>query len=386
MPSSADVIVVGLGAAGAATLFQLSKRGVRVLGIDRHAPPHDLGSSHGQSRITRQAIGEGAEYAPLALRAHQLWREIEAETGHQLMQTTGCLVIGPLDISEAPLGKPQFVRRTIEVAERFAIPHQVLDADEIRRRFPQFAPRQSEVACYEPGGGLVFPERCIAAQLSLAARYRSAVHTGERVTAIAQTDDGIEVTTDQAIHRAGQVVVCAGPWTPGLLGGRYAADLGLYRQTMHWFAPQAAVEFAPERMPVFIWLHGGEGGWFYGFPALDGDSAVKVACEQFSASLPVPESMPREVSDGEAVAMHALHVAGRLPRLSARPLRSASCIYTMAPDQRFIVARDRERTRVTVVSACSGHGFKHSAAIGEGVAQWLTGSAPPAMLAPFANF
>ncbi|HEY5106981.1 MAG TPA: N-methyl-L-tryptophan oxidase [Caulobacteraceae bacterium] len=385
MSSSADVIVVGLGAAGAATLFQLSKRGVRVLGIDRHTPPHDLGSSHGQSRITRQAIGEGADYAPLALRAHQLWREMEAQTGENLMLTTGCLVIGPLDIGEAPLGKPKFVRRTIEVAERFAIPHEVLDAGEIRRRFPQFSPRESEVACFEPGGGLVHPERCIAAQLALAARYGAAIRMGERVTSISQVGDVMEVTTEGATHRAAQVIVCAGPWTPGLLGGRYAADLGLYRQTMHWFEPRRAVEFAPERMPVFIWMHGGEGGWFYGFPAVDGEAGVKVASEQFSASLTAPEAAQRKVDAAEAAAMHALHVAGRLRGLSAKRLRSASCIYTMAPDQRFIVARDPDRDRMTVVSACSGHGFKHSPAIGEAVAQWLTGSGPPAMLAPFAG-
>lgn len=136
--ASAEVIVVGLGAVGSATLYHLARRGVTVLGIDRFSPPHDLGSSHGHSRITRQAIGEGDAFAPLALRAHSLWREIEAETGEVLMRTTGCLVIGALDIGQSHRGKHHFVRSTLEVARRFGIPHEVLTAADIRRRFPQF--------------------------------------------------------------------------------------------------------------------------------------------------------------------------------------------------------------------------------------------------------
>ena len=157
-----DVVVVGLGAMGAATLYQLAKRGVRVAGIDRFAPPHDLGSSHGDTRITRQAVGEGAAYVPLAIRSQQIWRELEAELDVQLFEQCGVLVMTASTNPQRPAGARDFTDNSIELARRYGIEHQELDAAEIRRRFPQFAPLDDSARGYfEPGGGFVRPERCI---------------------------------------------------------------------------------------------------------------------------------------------------------------------------------------------------------------------------------
>ncbi|MEO8927109.1 MAG: N-methyl-L-tryptophan oxidase [Caulobacteraceae bacterium] len=380
-----DVIVIGLGAAGAATLYQLSRRGAAVLGIDRHHPPHDLGSSHGESRVTRQALGEGDDYVPLALRSHELWRQIEAESGEALMLTTGGLFIGALDLGGHHRGKEDFLRRTVEIAARHRIAHEVLTADEARRRFPPFNVREGEVAYFEPGAGLLFPERCVAAQLALARRRGAKVRAGERVTAILPIAGGVRVVTDQDAYEAGQAVVAAGAWTPGLLGGAYGRSLGIYRQLMHWFEPDDAAAFAPDRFPVFMWMHGtGAQDWFYGFPVVPGSRGVKVSVEQFAAAAPTPEAIDRAVSAGDAEAMHSRHVAGRLVGLSNTWLRSAACLYTMAPDSRFLIGSDPVRERTIVISACSGHGFKHSPAIGEAVARLALDGAPPSSLAPFA--
>ena len=376
-----DLIVVGLGAAGAATLYQAAKRGARVLGIDRFAPPHDQGSSHGETRITRQGVGEGLEYVPLALRGHQLWREIEAQTGETLFNQTGVLMISAPGLGGAHHGKHDFLEQTVAAARTFDVAHETLSAAEARARWPQFRIADHEQAYFEPGAGILYPERCVAAQLALARRLGAEIRAAEPATAIDETPAGVRVTTAVGVYDAAQAVVSAGAWTAGLLGGAWASRLTLWRQALHWFeAPEA---FTAGRFPVFIWMHGaGEGDWFYGFPPEP--LGVKLATEQFAASTPGPEALNRNATREEALALHARHVEGRIEGLPARWRGSAACVYTLAPGSRFIIDRDPARGKVLVVSACSGHGFKHSAAIGEAVAAWaLTAERPPS-LAPFA--
>ena len=180
------------------------------------------------------------------------------------------------------------------------------------------------------------------------------------------------------------VVVAAGPWAPGLLGRAWGRSLRLYRQVMHWFEPDDAAAFAPGRFPVFMWMHGqGAEDWFYGFPVVPGSRGVKVSMERFASPATTPEQIDRTVSRAEAEAMRRRHVAGRLEGLGNTWLRSAACIYTVAPDSRFLVGRGPDHDRLIVVSACSGHGFKHSPAIGEAVASLALDGATPAILAPF---
>ena len=184
MNERVDFLVIGLGAMGSAALFQLAKRGAKALGIDRGAPPHALGSSHGETRVTRQALGEGSEYVPLVLDSHRIWRELESETGESLFNACGVLLIAQGTGEAVHHGKPDFLARTIKTAREFHIPHEVLDGEQVAKRFPQFLNLAgNEQAYYEPGGGYVFPERCIKAQLKCAAqlgagdphKYRSVV-------------------------------------------------------------------------------------------------------------------------------------------------------------------------------------------------------------------
>jgi sarcosine oxidase len=381
---SYDLIVVGLGAMGAATALQAARRGARVLGIDRHHPPHAEGSSHGETRITRQAIGEGLDYVPLALRGHEIWREVEAETGETLMRTTGALLIGTPGQGVVHHGKPDFLETTIAAARAFGIPHETLSPAEVRARWPQFAMRDGQQAYFEPGAGMLYPERCIGAQLRLATLSGAEIRGGETVRAIASTAGGVSVTTDQGTWEAGRVVVCAGVWTSQLLGGVWAGRLRLYRQALHWFEPVEPATFAPDRFPVFIWLYGErDDDWFYGFPFDPERGGVKVSSEQFEVETKDPDAWDRRSEREEALAFHARHVSGRFDCVPPTWLRSSACAYAMAPGSRFIIAQDPARAGVTVVSACSGHGFKHSAAIGEAVAAWALTGERPAVLAPF---
>ena len=372
---TADVIVVGLGAVGAATLLALARRGVRAIGVDRFHPPHDRGSSHGESRITRLAVGEGADYAPLVRRSHEIWRELEAESGEALLLQTGGLVMGPRDGAARHHGKGDFVRRTIGVATQYGIPHEVLDADEVGRRYPQLGLHGDEIAYYEPSAGLVFPERCIATQLRLAERLGATLRLGEPVRSIQGEPGNVVVETGRARLTADRAILAVGPWLPGLAGGRLAALATAQRQTLHWFRAADPDAYRPGRFPVFIWMHGdGEEDYMYGFPSLPGTDTVKVASERYADGVQ-PDTYDRVVSAEESKAIHARHVAGRLHGVGPECVRAAACLYTVTPDAGFIVDTLPGASGVLVSSACSGHGFKHSAALGEQLAAHVSGTA-----------
>jgi sarcosine oxidase len=360
---TADVIVVGLGAAGAAALYQLARRGVKTIGVDRFSPPHDQGSSHGETRITRIGVGEGAPYPPLARRSHEIWRELEAETGDQLLLQCGALILGPR--GGRMHGKADFVGQTIEMARRFDVQHEVLDAAEIVARYPQLHLDGKEAGYFEPGAGLVYPERCIAAQLALARRLGAEVVTGAVVTGIDRVGGVARVTTDAETYQAGEVILAAGVWNPGLTG-MALRPLAIQPQALHWFAPERPEHYRADRFPVFIWMHGpAPDDLFYGFPIPPEPAlqAVKVATESF-ASIASPDGFDRTVPPALAEEVYRRHVTGRLRGLRPGAVRSAACLYTMAPDCDFVIDRLADNG-VILASACSGHGFKHSAAVGE---------------------
>lgn len=366
---SADVIVVGLGAMGSAAIYQLARRGVRVIGIDRFTPPHERGSSHGESRITRQAIGEGEEYVPFALRSHEIWRELEAETGRSLLAQVGGLIIGRC--TDAGIhGKPDFIGQTIAAARRFRIEHEVLTAAEAMQRFSQFRLDGDETCYYEPGAGFLRPEACIAAQLERARVLGAEIRTGETVTRLTADANSATVVTDAATYACGHVIVTAGAWAPQLLGGVFARLLRVYSQMLYWFAPDDDRTFAPGRFPIFIWRYGtGEDDHFYGVPVVD--AGVKLATEQFAATIS-PDAGRDPRAQSEAQRMFDAQVRGRLIGLNERCLRAVTCLYTVTPTFGFLIDRHPQWERVFVASPCSGHGFKHSAAVGEALAELAT--------------
>ncbi len=194
-----DVIVVGLGAMGSAAAYQLAKSGTTVLGIDQNTPPHTHGSTHGESRLTRQAIGEGFAYVPFALRAHEIWREIEAETGEELLHQIGALMISS-DQSDQATAKKGFLATTEAAAQKFDIAHEMLTPNEVRQRFPNFLIADSERAYFEPGAGYLRVEQCVDTQLTLAQKYGADLKYGQVVGEITpQADGSVEVRTQKGI-------------------------------------------------------------------------------------------------------------------------------------------------------------------------------------------
>src|SRR5262245_41742168 len=232
---------------GAATLYQLACRGARVLGVDRFAPPHGAGSSHGESRITRQAIGEGEEYVPFVLRSHEIWRQLEGDTGESLLWPVGGLFLSRQAGTALHHGQTDFVGRTIAAARQYGIEHELLSPAEVQARFPLFRLVGDEMAYYEPGAGLVRPERCVAVQLDRARAQGGAIRTGETGVRITPGPGDVRIRTDAATYVAGSVVVTAGAWTPGLLGEPFSSVLRVYRQVLYWFAPDEVSGFAAGR-------------------------------------------------------------------------------------------------------------------------------------------
>jgi sarcosine oxidase len=346
-----DVIVIGLGGMGSAAAAHLAARGQRVLGLERFGAAHDRGSSHGGSRIIRQSYFEDPAYVPLLRRAYELWAELDPA----LLTFTGGLY----------LGRPATptVAGSMRAAREWDLPHELLDAAEIRRRFPTMNPDDDEVGLYETAAGFVRPELTVAAHLRVAAQHGAELHVEEPVLSWSATPGGVRVTTAVGRYTAGRLVICPGAWAPQLL-----ADLGVRltveRQVQYWFQPTGGVgPFTPDRHPVYI-HEDGDGTQIYGFPALDGlDGGAKVAFFRRGAET-TPEALDREVHADEIAAM-ASHARRLLPTLPGRFLSAVPCMYTVTPDHHFVIATHPAHEEVTVACGFSGHGFKFVPVVGE---------------------
>jgi len=343
-----DIIVAGLGAMGSAAAFHLARRGARVLGLDRFAPPHRFGSSHGQTRIIREAYFEHPIYVPLVQRAYVLWDELAEAAQAELFRQTGGVMIG-VPTSSLVCGAKLS-------ADTHKLAHETLSAAEVRRRFPALRPSDDMIAVFEPRAGVVFPERCVAAHLQLARRHGAELRFDEPMLRWAPDGPGVRVATSQGEFAAGQLLVSAGAWLNTLLPG---LPMRVERQVQLWFEPMESL-FAPEQCPIHMWQFDGS-RFFYGIP--DFGEGLKVAFHHQGEST-TPDTVCREVAPGEVEAMRA--VLRRFVPGADVPLRSATvCLYTNTPDEHFWIDRHRDCPQVLVASPCSGHGFKFSAAIGE---------------------
>ncbi len=352
---SFDTILIGGGAMGSAAAWQLGARGQRVLVLDRFHPPHPHGSTHGETRVIREAYFEHPAYVPLVQRAYDLWRELERQTGKSLLRITGGLMIG------SPEGVVFNGARTS--AEQHRLPHEILEAGEIERRFPALRIPERFQAVLEPRAGILLVEACVAACLETAAHHGACLRFDEPVTSWRATHGGVEVVTDQGVYSADQLVLAAGSWLAQLLP-KLAPNLRVERQVLHWFQTTRAPELhAPDRLPLHV-VEYEAGRFFYALP--DVGTGVKAALHHQGATVS-PDAVDREVAKDEQVGMGRL-AGGYLPGLDPLPQQSVTCLYTNTPDEHFLIDRHPEHAQVLIVSPCSGHGFKFASAIGEVVA------------------
>src|SRR3954454_4911440 len=265
-----DVVVAGLGAMGSAAVYQLAKTGVHVLGLDRYSPPHALGSSHGDTRITRVAVGEGLEYVPLVRRSHEIWREVEGRTGFEILTSCGGLVMAPSKASFAMHGSESFLEHTVAAAVAYDVEHERLGTAELATRFPQFALAGDEQGCFEPGAGFVRPERAVGAQLRLASELGATLALDEQALGYDDHGSHVAVRTTSRTVEASALVIAAGPWVAELVP-RMGSATAIYRQVLFWFDLRDPSSYpALRESPVYIWSPGTDPGEvIYGFPMLD---------------------------------------------------------------------------------------------------------------------
>jgi sarcosine oxidase len=323
---SFDVIVVGLGAMGSAAAYHLAKAGHKVLGLDRYVPPHTFGSSHGQTRIIREAYFEHPSYVPLVQRAYQLWAELERETGDRLFQQTGGLMIGPRDGIVFTGARSS--------AEQHGLPHEVLTSTQIRQRFPVFETSEDMAAIWEPRAGILFPEKCIEAHLGLAKRAGADLRFNEPVQDWHAVGSSVEVRTAVASYSGGQMLCSAGAWIGDLVRD-LTLPLTVERQVLYWFEPcRHDAFFQPEMCPIYIFEFE-QGRFFYGFP--DWGNGVKVARHHEGAQTH-PDKLDREVYPSEVEEMRAI-LRKFLPDAEGTLRSTAVCMYTDAPDGHFVIDR-----------------------------------------------
>ncbi len=347
-----DVIVLGVGGMGAATVFELARRGRRVLGLEQFDLGHDRGSSHGLTRVIRKAYYEHPNYVPLLRRAYERWYDLEQRQGRHLFTECGVLSIG--------LPGGELVPGVRKAAAEHRLSVEELPAAELRRRYPQFRLGDEFSGILERDAGFLYVEHCVVAFVEEAQRLGAELRPNETVLSWEAADNRVTVRSDGGTYTAERLVVTAGSWA-----GRMLADLGLpltvRRQVLLWFATEDAGRFRRDVFPVYMCELAD--GFYYGFPVLDGNGH-KVARHDRGTPVADPTNVDRTVTPEDEAEVRQF-LQPHLPGANGAMRYSRVCMYTMTPDAHFIIDVHPRHPNVAVAAGFSGHGFKFAPVIGE---------------------
>ncbi|HEY7117778.1 MAG TPA: N-methyl-L-tryptophan oxidase [Tepidisphaeraceae bacterium] len=358
--SSYDVIVIGVGAMGAATCYHLARRGARVLGLEQFALVHAMGSSHGHTRMIRLAYYEHADYVPLLRRAYELWDDLERATGERILYRTGGVYMGP------PEG--EIVAGALLAARQHNLAHEQLSHADLARRHPQFQLPQNFVGVWEPEAGFLLCEKSIGLLARLALEHGATLHAHERVRQVDFTPRGVTVSTDAATYSAAKAVFCGGPWS-----GKLLADLGVplvvTRQPLGWLWPRNPADFALGRFSVWG-IEQPDGSLAYGFPMMSDLPGLKLARHGRGAvtDADTVSRDPTDVDHAEIIKIAQTY----LPTAIGATLATRICLYTNSPDSHFILDHHPATDHACLACGFSGHGFKFATVIGEVLADLAT--------------
>ncbi len=348
-----DVAVVGLGGMGSATAAHCATRGASVIGLDQYARGHDLGSSSGKSRMIRKAYFEDPAYVPLLLRAYDLWRELENASGEELLRTTGLLMVGPEDC--------EIIVGATRAARQHSLTVETLSAEKIRARYPMLLVANDEVGLYEPEGGVLDPERCVAAHLQVAEvagaelRFNKAMTSWEKSSTgfVLHLADGSEVTSHA-------LVFSLGPWFQQILA-KIGVRLRVERNVQAWFVPSRP-DYTASKFPPFLLDRRGFPAPLYGFP--DFGDGIKAAFHSHGA-LTDAVIVDRAIDFTRDVEPIGRAMEGWMPGATATFRAAKPCLYSLTDDCHFVVDRHPEHDRLILCGGFSGHGFKFAPVIGE---------------------
>ena len=344
-----DLIVIGTGGVGSAVMAQAARRGLRVLGFDRHRPPHSFGSSHGESRVIRRSYFEHPDYVPLLSRAYELWDQLNRETGQQLFVRSGLVYYLTPDgrVSAGVRGS----------AAEYGLELNSASADEAARRWPQFVVPHGREVLYEPDAGYLRVEDCVAAQHEMAIQAGGECAT-EEVISWAATESGVAVRSACGTWSAERLIIAAGSWSHSMLHAP-GLPLRVVHKQLHWFPSSPSAAAAGESACFFYEVND---GYFYGFPDLG--NGIKVAEHSGGIRLNRPEEGYdfADPQDNERVTAFVNEYLNGAQAVSAQ---TASCRYTMTPDEHFVIDRHPQHDCVTFAAGLSGHGFKFAPALAE---------------------
>ncbi|GMU94357.1 MAG: oxidoreductase [Candidatus Hydrogenedentota bacterium] len=359
MKMSYDVIVLGLGGMGSATLYHLAKRGARVCGVEQFGIAHDMGSSHGSLRMIRKAYFEHPSYIPLVERAYTLWRELESESGTQLLTQSGLILSGAPDCA--------LVRGLESCYAQHAIPHERIDAAEAMRRYPQFRLPDDHLVYWDPVGGYLRVEASVETHVAMAQRFGADVRIHEDVQTWRADDDGVTLTTTKGELRAAKLVITAGAWTKAAFA-ELQVPLRILRKVQLWYDSPNIADFRAGRMPGF-YVETPAGG-FYGFPAV-GEDGLKVAEHTGGEDVDDPDELDRALHRRDEEKVLAF-LAETFPTLAPTRKRFSVCMYSMSSDDHFIIDVHPRYRNVVIAGGFSGHGFKFAPVVGEVLADLAT--------------
>lgn len=350
-----QVIVVGLGGVGSAALYQLARRGVKALGLDRFPVAHDRGSSHGATRIIRQAYLEHPDYVPLVLRAYELWAELEQRRGEQLFFETGLLQVGPLQGAVLRGVRTSATTHGLNVTD--------FTAGEIEARWPGLKIPSGVAGLFEQKAGYLRVEACVRAHVEGAVTLGAEVRLDEPAIAWAADGDGVRVQSERKTYFADQLIIAAGAWSAEVLR-ELNIPLVVRRKPQYWFAPRDEAYRREGGFPAYLFEM--PSGIFYGFPQIDAEG-VKVARHSGGDVVADPLALNRELDASDLASVREF-CAACLPRLLPDLLRHSVCMYTLTPDEHFIIDAHPLHPRVAFAAGLSGHGFKFTPVLGEALA------------------
>jgi sarcosine oxidase len=355
IPNHYDAIVIGIGAMGSAAVYQLAKRGRRVLGLERYNIPHDQGSSHGHTRIIRLAYYEHPSYVDLLKRSYELWADIEKESQEKLLHMVGSIDAGP---------EGQWVfEGAWRSAKQHDLEHEVLTGAELRRRYPGYHLPPNTLCLLQPQGGFLLPERCVVNYVMQAQAHGAEIHAREEVLGWEPFMGGVKVTTTYDEYHADKLVITAGAWADHFVPELQGLSVP-ERQVLAWLQPTQPAYFDPSRFPVFNLLV--EEGRYYGFPQY-GIPGFKFGRYHHFEEVVDPDEWEREpTTEDERILREFAH--RYFPDGCGPTMALASCMFTNTPDRHFIIDLHPEFKNVVIASPCSGHGFKFASVVGEIVA------------------
>jgi len=347
-----DAIVLGVGGMGSAALYHLAHRGLQVLGIERYNIPHEMGSSHGLTRIIRLAYYEHPSYVPLLRRAYELWRQLEHTVQERLLMITGSI--------DASAEDGDVFKGSRASCDIHHLPHEVLDSGELNRRFPGYQLPQNVVAVYQPDGGFLLSERCIVAHVMAAQELGAEVHGQEQVLGWEPNNHGVALHTDRDHYSADKLVICAGAWGAKLVP-ELAALAVPERQVLAWFQPRRPALFRMQTFPVFNIAV--EEGHYYGFP-LYGIPGFKVGRYHHLEQRVDPDHMDRQAHREDEDVLRRF-TARYFPDAVGPTMALKTCLFTNTPDEHFILDLHPQWPQVCLAAGFSGHGFKFCSVVGE---------------------